>query len=315
MYEHIINTTMGSVYHTDKLINTIKQVLILSDLKNEQFILKKSSVTPVFLQGSDNYQTDIPVLKYPFVVEHGGNDYLIIDIRPFLKKGEKVTLANYNKDKFSNHEGFKLTVLHAIFTQVWLDGKRDSLRLISPIAAFIYTQWIANSLKNRYGLNPLDELKVMAAAYAYYHTPYYNNQIDIDLLALTFKNTFKIPISTVLPIFQNTGRIANLDHLCEVIKGLTDNPQLTSLEVGGLINITSNIWYGYEAKTMLGCALEYPPLWLALITVTLQSSLYSNTRLFSLIKRQARNTDLSTFNKQVDMIINEHTKFKNEGTL
>lgn len=294
-------TTIGSVFPSKKLENSLKEALVSTNLSQQNF-----GVSPieenhlVFVAGLDSGESHIPAFIHPYLIEnYKGQSYLIADIRAFKNSSEAyLSQASFEKS-VRNKTEYVLTKNRAILDLKWVSGEYTKLRSKFSFAGSVFAAWISQSVSKAYGLDFQDQRVIMAIAMYYYHTLFTADKVLQDkLLEIAVIHTIKatkLSSKEVDEIFAQMTEINDVNDLCGSIKKIVNNVRLQDFSLAMLLTLVQSTWYGNSARELISVALEHPPTWIAIVFAALTERTYKTSSLYRLIETTAKNSNVNEF--------------------
>ena len=251
MFKTPYETLIGSSVNTRKLEKEINR-----SIKQDPSILTENNIAAIGMAINQISTGTIPNLQWPYLLTLKDSVFLLTDVRSTLNKKGNVILAGDNK----------LILDTALLMSEWLS---DSLvvKNQTKFAMKVFTEVIPLSISKEYNLtlDDLMDVKIITA-------DYYNNLFD-DLDNLDHqKRVMRIIASTgvrdskrIEKVLENIPAYNDITTFCKVIAENTETVRLENFNPGILISIISHISSGTLWSIYMPAALEYPPLWIALV--------------------------------------------------
>lgn len=222
---------------------------------------------------------------------------VVIDGRQLLRAdGQAVKLDTLNH-----------AILTANLTSMWINGgpsfRKDMLNL-GDFPARVFGQWLSQALTLRLSLDMAQAAMLRAATVVYYiqlFQPLPDNATDDDRDKILIRAVRSIPgmdYDTLLGVLGTIPQLKDISDYVEFVKKVIDSPRTEQLNVS-LIYIALGFSWGPQYREAVAVALEYPPVFFALVTTTCKQRSYSKTGLGKIIERVVKRDDDREFVKNV----------------
>lgn len=279
IYKTAYNTTVGSAFVTSKTINAVKHVLIAAPTNSD------SSTEPILrsISGSSSYENEVPGFVHPLLVTAiDKKEYLFSDVRPFVKiVGEDVIIKNTSE--------YKLLKARLVTTKAWITIGPDALSGISILPQQVFSAWISEAIRQRFALDPLDQLKLAVIACFYYQSLFVDqstfDEETKDKFMANCIRSVKAPAKLVIEVIQKIDNLSNIESFCKTVQVILENPRLEHFNAGLLISILKGSWFGTNSAEIVGVSLEHPPTWISLIYISIAERTYRNSNLSKITER------------------------------
>lgn len=243
-----------------------------------------------FIDGSDHSEEYIPQIVHPLLFEHASNKFICTDIRLFVnpRQFEPGSVIPHVK----NYSEFNLSVDKAALLTMWLDGYIEPMKTDLDFGGVIFANWMSDTIAKRFALDGRDQLLLMAVSFIYYQTLFTNDVKPSDELKesayIKLTSLMKLPREIIEFVLTKELSFADINDFCYTVKLVLENIRLKDFNLGILVTLISNSWFGVNAGKTLSVALEHPPTWLALIGVVLNYKGYKNTAIAKTIERVSK---------------------------
>lgn len=233
-------------------------------------------------------KTQIPTLESDVVLD--GRQLLRAD-------GQAVKLDTLNH-----------AILTANLTALWITGglafRKDMLNL-GDFPAKVFGQWLSQALTLRLSLDLGQAAMLRAVTVVYYiqlFQPLPENATDDDRDKILVRAVRSIPgvdYDTLLSVLGPIPRMNELADYVAFVKKVIDSPRTEQLDVSLIYTALGYSW-GPQYREAVAVALEYPPVFFALVTTTCKQRSYSKTGLGKIIERVVKRDDDREFVKNVN---------------
>lgn len=297
----IFRTPYNTAFGSSIKINDIEKGLV-SYIAREPYNLSRGlfnehmEVTPVALTGYSGAEAAVPFFGHPFPFEHRGHKYLGIDLRQYVKTGNRG-----DEPEFRNIAEFTLIKNRAALSLAWLCGSVSTMRTGLSSAGIVFATWIGEAISKRFALNPAEQVYINVCAFVYYDMLFrdetkFTEDDKYRYEAMLTKN-MRIPsqvVSDILGVLidqEYTGIASLVNH----IKLVVQNIRLSELNQVSFQTVLANSWFMTNAKEMIVIALEHPPTWLMICDAALNERTYRNSSIAKIAERVIKGTLLTEF--------------------
>lgn len=261
-------TSIGSVINTEQITSKIKESIIKDDLNKVVLGVHSSGkVKPLFITGALPNDGSIPLFTHPILVKNFQNtDYLCTDLRLVFSKGvNNEDFTSYIRDK----PAYNLYKSRAILNLSWLNNGPLSLKTGFDLASAVFSQWIAQTLTSKFGLDHGDKATVTVVA-SYYYQMFFTEKTlpdedDLQKMAIHTIKTTGLDAVSVFEIFAKIGEIKTFADLPEKILKCVNSHRMDGMNAATMLVLFKNSWYGAEAADIIKISFEHPPTWIALV--------------------------------------------------
>lgn len=226
---------------------------------------------------------------------------VVFDGRSFLKEdGTPAKMDTYNFFKDAS-----------ILIREWVRrGPGDLKDTGGDFLVKVFSQWMRNCLTGRLGLDISQVYLVQAVMAIYYlqlHTPLTNNSSGQDVDRIVNRAARVLPMTDPVTLLDRLGGhiepLASLEDAINWIRQLSDTPRMEGLTIALARTAVLRAW-PYTYKEVTSAAVEYPPIFAAMIYHTLKSSGFVRTDLGELIKKTVRGNEAISFLKSMERYLN-----------
>jgi hypothetical protein len=122
----------------------------------------------------------------------------------------------------------------------------------------------------------------------------------------TIKAT-RAPVDLVIDTFGKIGDIKSITDFCNKVPQILENIRLNDFNLGVLLTIIANSWYGLNSREILAVALEHPPTWCSLVYGSLTERTFKNSMIARVAERYGKNGNADNFLKAYSSIVRQFT--------
>lgn len=312
------NTIIGSTIKSIPLAIAVERALIDDDTRNSNMGIKPiNDIKPIGLIGNNNAIINIPFIPYPLLVKTNTSEYLVNDYRPYTVALDSIDNHTGDNYRIRNKIEFDLNYHKQILSLNWLsDQQTKFMESGLRFAGHIYCIIMSEILTQRFNLDFGQQVAIQVITNFYYISLFSDNDTTdyeyIEKCIIKIASQLNIDTGSVDKIISPIKRpINNLNELAVVIVDQINDTKLKGLNAGVIINLLSRIWYGFNASSQISVALEYPPLWIAMVYAAINEKTYKHTKIAQVNdrlkrSRENRETFISNYMELINNSIN-HT--------
>lgn len=310
IHDTAYDTTMGSFMDLKLIVRSIREAIIRDAIYNQQLDLKgMDGIVPMFIMGNYSSEANIPFFTHPLLIEGDKNiRYLVSDIRPFVRNDQ--SNSDSNKPAIKNMTEFNIAKSRLILNMAWLNSMVQGIRNELSFASTVFASWLSEIIGKKYALDPKDQLVLNIMCHYYYLTLFTNETMDDVSLHKFSVHTIKAtraPVDLVIDTFSKIGDIRNINEFCSKVPEILENIRLKDFNVGILLTVIANSWYGLNSREILAVALEHPPTWCSLVYASLTERTFKNSMIARVSERYGKNGNADNFLKAYSSIVREFT--------
>lgn len=315
LYRTAYDTLVGSALLTTQVEKAIKEAIIHDHIDQVSLnLITSTPFKPVFVTGVYDSESNIPLFSHPMTVGGPGREqYLVIDVRPYLKSNrQRFTDINIHdvSNLVSNRSGFDFVVDRSILQLLWLSGRENDIKTHLEFAGTVFTHWVSEAIGKTYLLDPKSQLELSLITHYYFQSLFYHEdrfyEDALQLMAIQAKKALNVQANLIFSVFEKIKQMGSLKDYCEAVKEIIQDIRLESFNEGVLMTIIGQSWFGYgfNAKELLAVALEHPPTWATVVYFALTDKSYKNTQIAKLADRFGRGQISSHYIKAFEGLIN-----------
>lgn len=286
------DTTAGKLIDLRVLYKHLKEIVIMSGPYLTNFNIRKvGDIEPVFITGSTTQESTLPHFSHPLYIKSSNSiEHLFIDVRPFMRNLKGIDLGELNMSHVRALTDFTLAKSRLILTLAWLNNSQQNMKNDLNFAGEVYAKWLAESISRKYGLDAKDQLIITIVCHYYWQSLFTNDineYIKEQFISKTLNMT-KAPSSLVFDTYDKSGDMTDVHSLCKAIVKSTENIRLNDLNLGIILSIIANNWYGYDARELLSVTIEHPPTWFSIVYSSMTERSYKNSMIAKLVEKLAK---------------------------
>jgi len=267
----------------------VSDMLILSDS------IKGTQVKGVFVVPPSN--TDVTQFKHPIVftspsvTDPEAGDWMVA----IYGKGWMREDTRNNEYRIPNTYDSGVPLLGAALTKAWLQHSPLDMMNLGDLPGKVFTRWIAHFVTQREMLSAEAMKWVNAYAALYWLMLFEESPVNLhdDVVLRQYCNKIgqitRINNNEIYIRFseEEFGPILNIHSLVELIKR-ADPLRLERMDAGLLYSYLQNTFMGAAQRESVAIALEYPPLFNALLIQAMTDRSYRKTKISELAEMQQR---------------------------
>lgn len=304
------DTTVGSMTDLRITEKMLKEALIKDLSYMNNFGLNKvGDISPVFITGYGSSESVIPFFSHPLLIDSGKDQkFLFADIRPFMR--QKSAGERPSEVDVKNVTEFAFSKSRMVLSLAWLAGMVGGIKNDLSFAGMVYANWLSEVISKKYGLDPKDQLVVTIVAH-YFYQSLFEKEVDEHVLqkfAVQTAKVTKAPTSMIFEVFDRAGKLSDLKSFCSGVISASENVRLHDFNVGMLMSIISNSWYGHNSRDIIPVGLEHPPTWCAIVYMALTERTYKNFMIARVCERIAKYGNGDGFTKAYASYVQQFTQ-------
>lgn len=290
MLQHSSQTTVCAGMKIDKIIAGLKDELINGQVHGESQLITISDLHDDFFVSGYGEGLDNRIAPFfpPIQFNNGDDTHLIIDIRT-CTRFDRAT----QRPVVNNLPLFRREVVRVILESVW-GGDEEGANIILNLGHYqisVYATWLAEIFARRFGLDAEQQLRITVIAAYYYLCQFTEDSyIDARRAVTVISRACNINAMFAMQTLEDVTYIANIEDLIKVITETLRSDRLQGLGLQVLLAMLSGSWFGPNNAMLVGMAVEFPPVWNALLYLSLTDGIHRNNGIAKVALRRARDT-------------------------
>lgn len=297
------NSSVLKQHPTATLVNEIVQVQISGrGIHTEDGV---QIITP--------YAEKVPPFIQPLTGAEFGErvfDGVVIDGRSFTKKHPTLP----GEIIINNTTQFAISLRIAQLTRFWQaypDNRLDLMRT-GDLPAQVFIAWMSYAITSKLGLDEetsrvLQILTAIYYAHLYHDTEEATSARGKEKIVRVVNRWTRHPLELIQSTVDDAGYLDTLfDYVDAVKKAFAHNTRVSQVNVGLLVSSLNNSWFGFGAQETVAVAMEYPPIFLALVEAGLNSRAFKNTRLNQVAERFSRGSAGTDFLRNLAVLVGQN---------
>ena len=214
---------------------------------------------------SDVRSKDIPTFEHPLhVQEPGFPEYWVVDLRSYAGK------IKANNGKLPQEGSAGIMVKRTLLEIYWNKFGGLAVQHAGDLPMAVYARWLSGLLATRCNLDAAVQAQVLLLAAFYYccqHIPEEKlTEKQHEAFCLRISRALRVNPSDVLRFLGQAGYIGDLQQFCDELKTRVYSKSLAIIDTRFIYTITMTSWFGgTDARALVAAALEFPPVFIALI--------------------------------------------------
>jgi hypothetical protein len=308
MFKFPYETTPCAAYNLADIRKALQHAMIEGQL-SPAHTLKGNAVDGVL--AVPPYVKSVPTFAHPVSFDYHGKESLVIDTRAFVS--QKMS----GETRVTDPTSYQFLVLRGALTALWSSGSVSDLAQLGDFPVKVFSRLLAEGIVRRLGLTPGDQMRLMALA-GYWHLCQYIDgaQIHQDTgikLAGKVARATAISVEKVLEVMDllaagdNTYPvIGSIEAFIVAAKDVVQSSRMEMLNLGLIYGSVGGVWFGANAREIVAVALEYPPVFLAMMYMALNDRTFHAAMFTKLVEQSKRGDVGDDFVKRVTKLL-EHS--------
>lgn len=294
---------------------TVLRKHVLSNLLSELAMAKATgglmadSASVIFVTPNAD---KVPVFVMPVTsIEYGDrklNDVgaVFMDGRSFMRKEQRsdsgVVIANQMQADFFSRIGD--------LTGLWVkdpSAREDFLR-VGDLAAQTYIAWLSQSIANKLGLD-MDVAREVQVLTGLYYAHHFFSPDDVlsergrEKMVRLVQRWTRAPIDIVVGVVSEAPYMSLIeDYIKALHTHFAQNTRISQINTGFMVMTLGRSWFGYGAQEIAAVAIEYPPVFLALVEAAANAKVWRKTHLGKLVERFAIGRTAQEFGRSMEVL-------------
>ncbi|WBF04773.1 hypothetical protein [Erwinia phage vB_Ea277G] len=257
---------------------------------------------------SDARSKDIPTFEHPVRVEEPGRpEYWVIDLRSHAGK------IRANGGKLPMEGGSGILVKRTLLEIYWNKFGGLAVQHAGDLPMAVYARWLSGLLSTRCNLDAAVQAQVLLLAAFYYCCQHIEKdrltEKQCEAFCLRISRALRVNPSDVIRFLSQVNYMDNLGEFCDELKARVYSKSLSIVDSRFIYTITMTSWFGgTDARALIAAALEFPPVFIALVLAAGKEPLYRKTTLSEIVKREGRQHNYAQYAHIVEGLLRELKK-------
>lgn len=270
------DTTINKGVNDTSAEHTLRELIVkMRNGREHQFITIQSGLNDdwhVLGLGEGPYANVKPFMN-PIKFDYGDDTYIIIDLRTSTRFDK-----NTERPVISNPGLFRRDTVRVLLEQSWIGDGPNTILNFGHFQIQIFANWIADVFGRRYALDAEQTVKITVIAAFYYLCLFTRDEVvDQRRFITIITKVAVVGAPFVLETLRDVDYIGTIEELLQTIISVLQTDRLDGLAIDVMIAMLGGSWFGPNAAILVGIALEYPPLWNALLYLSLTEQVNRST--------------------------------------
>lgn len=262
MYKEPYATQLGKAYRVQPLRDELLKAYVTGDITTKGTIGSMGSVPYI-----DTVPEGINLFNHPIVISTRDGEAVVVDKRPFMNSMYNIT----------NPKEIMILDVTALLMADWIHGITNGIMTDGKFSGTVFVSVISAKITANYDLNAVDQEYIKAVLAMYYGGLMVEEEYTADSRLRAMLRYAKTQVVIAERIAKEGADVSSLEALCTAIKTTTQNIKLSNFNALALLTLVNTVIFGYNSKERIAIALEYPPLWTALVFVALTDKSFRST--------------------------------------
>lgn len=275
---------ISATLHTQIILNKLVSSEQVGNYQLMDYSDKNSQVKPWLI--------DLPI------VNKTGN-YLLTDMRPFVTEGGVKRMAA--RDYQYRHT-------RQVLTAIWMSGNQKRFLSDTAVAGATFVTMVTNRLNQVYQLDGFQLLMVRLISSIYYGQCHRKMPSTAEERQRDASTYMGYPLSESIIAWSDAldipmYRISDYVHtMVEELK----NPKFRNLTPATFMTHMRSMIYFYRSEVDIAIALEYPPVWVAMVHLVATDPSLKRTPLTAALSHTTKNK-FDEFANQINVIMGDYS--------
>lgn len=277
-------------------------------------------VQALFLTGACNSEQNIPLFTHPiYFFTDSGEKTIVTDIRLFVKKDavsgdysndDSMTIANRIVSNIRDLSSYNFCKSRAILNMLWVTGQQVKIRNNLSFAGAVYSVLLSDTIARSHALDYKDQTLINILACYFYLWCFEHEDAEVDeqliqRMAIQINRLLKIPSEMSFQVIDKVQKLNSIEDFCEAVPKVIQSERIKNFNLGALLTVVKNIWYGTNAKENIQVALEHPPTWCSIVYSALSDRTYKNSMVAQVAERIGKRGVSEEYVKNFEMTVKQ----------
>jgi hypothetical protein len=184
------------------------------------------------------------------------------------------------------------------------------LQKAGDLATVVYGKWISGLLHVKLHTDPRATQEAQILASLYYMQQFiteeqYTPQLA-EAYALKIARIYGLPAKQIVAFLANVNYMAGLGGFCDTLRNKINAGSIALVEPRFMFTMASASWFGgVDSRMLVTTALEYPPVFIAMVIASTRERNYKKTVIAEITQREAGRYKLNDFSVAVESLLRE----------
>lgn len=246
-----------------------------------------------------------PIIDVPsYAIRPGTNNTVFVDARPYGNV-DKNTLSFKVRDT----ENYNNLILQAKLVSLWANYEQNKIKYQSDLPCKVFATLIGESIAKKMHLNGQNQYIVTVLAAVWYLNQFENvsdKEVEDNVKLMVgyirsklYYSANDINESIVRNYYKgaNQSTLSTVDDFCKAAYEMTQSATLKNLNPTILYSIVGSAFWGARSIEKMSVAIEYPPVFIAILYQVIVDNSYRNKCVLSTIALR------NTFKKELEPFV------------
>lgn len=294
MFVSPYDTTAGRMVNIKSTHDQLLQYYITHGITEQLMALPHNDgVDKILLFKSGT--SGIPYWTHPLELVTSQGVMTVVDVRGFTR------VTREGHVEVTSQLDYDLAVLRAHLQKMWAQEAASQILGFGNIQVQIFSRWMTEGLMYAYNIDQDTQTKVTMIAGVFFLCQF--EKIDsegvipkefIHRWSIIIGKAISMNVGAVYDLIADLPPMNTLSDFITVTKEHTGSISLEEMTIKAVFEVLGKSWFGYQAVQLVTAAIEYPPIFAALIYTAIQERGYRNARLSTTVKRYDSRGTLGT---------------------
>lgn len=202
---------------------------------------------------------------------------------------------------------YEAKMLQGALAQNWISGKQTNLKHCSSIPLAVFAGWVGETIAKRFSVDHNTQFKVSVLAACLYINSFWDKTelTDEDKLEMVSLITRQCGYKggDISDIVSEYGVILDTADFCKACYSATNSVRLKELNNETLYAMLGGSWWGANGRELVQVALEYPPIWMAIVYQCIVDRGAQKSRIGTIVQRNTYKRGHEAFVREMMTLI------------
>lgn len=210
--------------------------------------------------------------------------YFVIDVRTSTRFDRMS-----NRPVISNQPLFRRDMIRVLLESVWVGNGPNDILNLGHYQIQVFATWIAEMFAKRFALDAEQQVRISVLAAFYYLCLFVDaERADLRRFIPVIGKVTQTGVPFVMDTLSNVEFIGDVQQFLDTVKTTLETDRLEGVEIDILITMLAGSWFGANNSVLVGIALEYPPVWNALLYLSLTDRTHRASGIAKIALRRER---------------------------
>lgn len=290
MFTSSYQTTTGSNFYKADMVNHLRQAKAEGMLSQ----LLPGVARLYALVGVNARTKTIPGFDHPVRVQEARDaDYWVIDMRPYHAK-----MAATN-NQVPDEGPARLLVNRALLEIFWNVDNPLSLQKAGDIATVVYSKWLSGLMKGKLHADPLAMQEISLISGYYFLQQFITEEqfspAVAESYAIRLARLNGTDAKKTEDFLREVGYMGSVAQYCDALRKKVSLSAIELVDPRYLYTLVATSWSGsIDARTLVLTALEFPPVFIAMLMVNKERN-YKSALISEITQKEAMRYKLEDY--------------------